>query len=50
MAKKFDITGAIISYEAGELRGQEVLELFSHLIKMVWRGIYRGLMGVWPGH
>lgn len=33
MAKKFDEVGAIISYEAGELRGQEVLELFSHLVK-----------------
>jgi len=33
MAKKFDEVGAIISYEAGELRGQEVLDLFSHLIK-----------------
>ena len=33
MAKKFDEVGAIISYEAGELRGQEVLRLFSHLIK-----------------
>jgi hypothetical protein len=31
--KKFSLTEAIISYEAGELRGQEVLRLFSHLIK-----------------
>jgi hypothetical protein len=31
--KKFDIVGAIISYEAGELRGQDVLELFAGLIK-----------------
>lgn len=38
MAKKFDLTGAIISYEAGELRGDKVLELFSHLVKngMAW--------------
>ena len=33
MEKKFDLTGAIISYEAGELRGDKVIELFSHLIK-----------------
>jgi len=33
MEKKFDEIGAIIRYETGELRGQEVLELFSHLIK-----------------
>jgi hypothetical protein len=33
MAKKFDEVGAIISYEAGELRGDKVLELFSHLVK-----------------
>jgi hypothetical protein len=33
MAKKFDLVGAIMSYEAGELRGQEVLRLFSELIK-----------------
>jgi len=49
MAKKFDITGAIISYEAGELRGQEVLELFSHLIKsgMAWnlQGAYGRMAG-----
>jgi hypothetical protein len=33
MSKKFDEVGAIMSYEVGELRGQEVLKLFSHLIK-----------------
>jgi hypothetical protein len=31
--KNFDEVGAIISFEAGELRGKKVLELFSHLIK-----------------
>ena len=30
---KFDEVGYIIAYEQGELRGQEVLRLFSHLIK-----------------
>ena len=30
---KFNLVDYIISYEAGELRGQEVLTLFSHLIK-----------------
>jgi hypothetical protein len=36
--KKFDLVGAIMSYEAGELRGQEVLRLFSELLKsgQVW--------------
>jgi hypothetical protein len=29
---KFDLVGHIIGYEAGELRGQEVLNLFSRLI------------------
>lgn len=32
-SKKFDEVGYIIAYEQGELRGQEVLELFSYLIK-----------------
>ena len=45
MEKKFDLTGAIISYEAGELRGDKVIELFSHLVKngMAWslQGCYR---------
>jgi len=31
--KKLDLTDYIIRYEAGDLRGQEVLDLFSHLIK-----------------
>jgi hypothetical protein len=30
---KFDEVGYIIAYEQGELRGREVLKLFSHLIK-----------------
>jgi hypothetical protein len=30
---KFNELDYIIRYEAGELRGQEVLKLFSHLIK-----------------
>jgi hypothetical protein len=33
MVKKFDLVGAIIDFEAGELRGDKVLELFSHLVK-----------------
>jgi len=33
MDKTFDEVGYIMSYEAGELRGQDVLKLFSHLIK-----------------
>jgi hypothetical protein len=49
MAKKFDEVGAIISYEAGELRGQKVLELFSHLIKtgLAWslQGSYGRMAG-----
>jgi len=35
MLEKFDLLGAIISYENGELRGNKVLELFSELIKSV---------------
>jgi hypothetical protein len=31
--KKFDEVGYIIAYENGELKGQEILELFSNLIK-----------------
>jgi len=31
--KKFDEVGYIMAFEAGELRGDKVLELFSHLIK-----------------
>jgi hypothetical protein len=31
--KKFDFLEAIINFESGDLRGQEVLELFSQLIK-----------------
>jgi hypothetical protein len=31
--KKFNEVDYIIAYEQGELRGQEVLKLFSHLIK-----------------
>ena len=31
--KKFDEVGYIIAYENGELKGQEVLRLFSYLIK-----------------
>ena len=36
--KKFNELDYIISYEAGELRGNKVLKLFSHLIKTgkVW--------------
>ena len=30
---KFDEVGYIIAYEQGELRGNKVLKLFSHLIK-----------------
>lgn len=30
---KFDLVGYIMAYESGELRGQEVLKLFSYLIK-----------------
>jgi hypothetical protein len=30
---KFNLVDYIISYEAGELRGDKILELFSHLIK-----------------
>ncbi len=30
---RFDEVDYIIRYEAGELRGQDVLRLFSHLIK-----------------
>ena len=30
---KFDEIGAIIAYESGDLRGNKVLQLFSHLIK-----------------
>jgi len=30
---KFDEVGYIIAFEAGELRGDKVIELFSHLIK-----------------
>lgn len=35
---KFDVTGAIISYEQGELDETGVLELFAELIKtgLVW--------------
>lgn len=31
--KKFNLVGYIMDYEAGSLRGDKVLELFSHLIK-----------------
>lgn len=30
---KFDEVGYIMAYESGELRGNKVIELFSHLIK-----------------
>jgi len=30
---KFNLVDNIIAYEQGDLRGQKVLELFSHLIK-----------------
>lgn len=33
MDKNFNEVDYIMSYEAGELRGQDVLKLFSHLIK-----------------
>jgi len=33
MDKKYNEVDYIISYEAGELRGDKVLELFSHLVK-----------------
>lgn len=33
MTKKFNEVDYIIAYEQGELRGQRVLKLFSHLIK-----------------
>ena len=33
MAKKFAVVDYIMAYEAGELRGSQVLELFSQLIK-----------------
>ena len=33
MSKKFAELDYIIRYEQGDLRGQEVLELFAHLIK-----------------
>jgi hypothetical protein len=35
---KFNLVDNIMAYEQGELRGQKVLELFSHLIKtgQVW--------------
>jgi len=35
---RFNLTDNIIAYEAGELKGANVLKLFSHLIKsgMAW--------------
>jgi hypothetical protein len=33
MAKRFDVTGYIISFESGELSAPGVLKLFSHLVK-----------------
>ena len=49
MSKKFDELDYIIRYEQGDLRGQEVLELFAHLIKtgMAWslQGSYGRMAG-----
>jgi hypothetical protein len=38
MSKPFDLVGNIVAFESGELSGDGVLALFSHLVKtgLVW--------------
>jgi len=43
--KKFNEVDYIIAYEQGELRGQEVLKLFSHLIKTGKAWVLQGSYG-----
>jgi hypothetical protein len=42
---KFNEVDYIISYEAGELRGDKVLKLFSHLIKTGRAWVLQGSYG-----
>lgn len=39
MAKTYDVTGAIIAFEGGELNEKETIELFQHLVDtgMAWQ-------------
>lgn len=36
--KQFDLVGAIMAFESGELENEQILELFAHLIRtgMAW--------------